>query len=214
MRVVPLHDRSSSSFLAPLVPRWLASSGARTFASFPQAPTLVRLSSTDSLVRLPARAPLQHFLSCASQAQTGSSASQASLSCSASQAASSLVVLFSSTCASQAASPVVLCLPSTHTSFSLRPALFWSRSIRTRQSGGHATPPPASPRFGNREMMSLWWGGPCGVLAGNLAAATPRLHPSRGERDHTVLVRWRVPLRCSVGVGEVASSRAWCERGV
>ena len=38
--------------------------------------------------------------------------------------------------------------------------------------------------------------------------ATPRLHPSRGECRHTVLVGWRVPLMVCVVVGEVASSRA------
>ena len=59
--------------------------------------------------------------------------------------------------------------------------------------------------------MSLWWRVHAsfgGILAGNLAAATPPLHPSRGERDHTVLVRWRVPLvvlRWRRGGGVVAS---------
>ena len=38
--------------------------------------------------------------------------------------------------------------------------------------------------------------------------ATPRLHPSRGECRHTVLVGWRVLLMVCVVVGEVASSQA------
>ena len=71
-------------------------------------------------------------------------------------------------------------------------ALFWARCIRVRQSGGHATPPPClsslrkqaeedehslrrsarafwqeiSPRFGNRQMMSLRSGGPRGRFGG------------------------------------------------
>ena len=45
-------------------------------------------------------------------------------------------------------------------------------------------------------------------MAGNLAADMPRFHPSRGARDHTVLVRWQVPLivlRWCRGGGVVAS---------
>ena len=77
---------------------------------------------------------------------------------------------------------------------------------------GHATPPPAFPRFGNRQMrkMRFCFLDPRGVSAGHLAAATPRLHPSLGECHHTVHVGWRVPLVVCVVVGEVASSRAWC----
>ena len=105
-----------------------------------------------------------------------------------------------------------------------------------RQSGEDTLPSPGFPRCGDRELrMSIYrtvmWKFPpsfslyqqalssthsstvrpsswVGVLAGNLADAEPRLHPSRGECRHTVLVCWRVPLMVCVVVGEVASSRA------
>ena len=52
LRVVPQHDRFRARPSRLSWARWLASPGARTLASFSQAPTLVRLSSTDSLVCL------------------------------------------------------------------------------------------------------------------------------------------------------------------
>ena len=63
-----------------------------------------------------------------------------------------------------------LTLPSTQTCFLLltpRPALFWARCNRVRQSGEDTPPfPPAFPRFGNRPMMSLRSNGPRGRFGG------------------------------------------------
>ena len=41
------------------------------------------------------------------------------------------------------------------------------------------------------------------------AAATPLLHPSRVDRDRTVLAEWRVVKMVVALVWKVASSRAW-----
>ena len=49
------------------------------------------------------------------------------------------------------------------------------------------------------------------------AATTPFLHPSRGDRDRTVLAEWRVVKMVEALVWKVASSRAWSDcwrRGV
>ena len=55
-----------------------------------------------------------------------------------------------------------LSLPSTQTCFLLptpRPALFWARCNRVRQSGEDTAPfPPAAPCFGNRQMSRICWG--------------------------------------------------------
>ena len=61
-----------------------------------------------------------------------------------------------------------------------------------------------------------------GVLGGRSwrevsAAATPLLHPSRVDRDRTVLAEWRVVKMVVARVWRVASSRAWSDcwrRGV
>ena len=75
--------------------------------------------------------------------------------------------------------------------------------------------------------MSFSRGGPRGsfgreILRGHFgreiaAAATPLLHPSRVDRDRTVLAEWRVVKMVVALVWKVASSRAWndcCRRGV
>ena len=41
------------------------------------------------------------------------------------------------------------------------------------------------------------------------AAATPLLHPSRGDRDRTVLAEWRVVKMVVALVWKVTSSREW-----
>ena len=76
---------------------------------------------------------------------------------------------------------------------------------------------------------AFWAGDLCaGILGGRswrempqrslvAAAATPLLHQSRGDRDRTVLVEWRVVKMVVVLVWKVASWREWSDcwrRGV
>ena len=100
------------------------------------------------------------------------------------------------------------------------PTLFWARSICSPPIGrGHAPLPrlslPWNRQIREMQMMDNYRTAICtdmssrangGRFGGTSRRATPRLHPSRGECRHTVLVGWRVPLM--VCVGEGASSRA------
>ena len=64
-----------------------------------------------------------------------------------------------------------------------------------RQSAGHATPPPAFPRFGNRQMSRICWGDPRGRFGG----ASRRASEKQADTDAHLLLRrsarafWREP---------------------
>ena len=76
-------------------------------------------------------------------------------------------------------------------------------------------------RFGREMFARAFWAGDlgrrCPLRALVAAAATPLLHPSRGDRDRTVLVEWRVVKMVVAMVWKVASWREWSDcwrRGV
>ena len=63
--------------------------------------------------------------------------------------------------------------------------------------------------FGREILRGRFW---AGDLAWEVAvAATPLLHPSRVDRDRTVLAEWRVVKMVVALVWKVASSRAWSD---
>ena len=61
--------------------------------------------------------------------------------------------------------------------------------------------------FGREIFARAFWAGDLSREVA--AAATPLLHPSRVDRDCTVLAEWRVVKMVVALVWKVASSRAW-----
>ena len=213
-RLAPLVPRASRasrlSCLAPLVPRASRASRLSCLASTCASLQRALLGNVRfHNVHLPLR--LSSTLLCAASqaASLSHKSTHRTLTC-ASQHVLSERFLHSDLSLSSNSLSCGLLKLSTHNLTALRPALFWARCIRVRQSGGHATPPPAASRFRNRPMMSLRSGGPRG-----------RFWRETSPRPRRVSIRpaGHVTTRCTFDgecrwwccvVGEVASSRAWC----